>query len=161
MDGRIEGQKGTPEAQLKKLGILAQAKFWRMAGIEYAKDTIRNFAKRAPTHWSTGSKTLFAEQGRPGVVKFRSGAAGPLYQEWGTRPHTIRPKWKPFLAWPASGRMQSAYTVKSPQKYIYTTKAVQHPGTKALGIMKSVINATWNIFKRKDLPGMITNAVRR
>lgn len=63
--------------------------------------------------------------------------------EYGTKPHIIAPKNKPFLAWkPLVGKFRSFGGKKSRNVYgqwVYTKKPVHHPGTPAKAYMRNSV----------------------
>lgn len=59
----------------------------------------------------------------------RADANYAAYEEFGTRPHTIRPRNGKTLSWPAAGSARLSGSVKRGGSRIYA-KVVHHPGTK-------------------------------
>lgn len=102
----------------------------------------------------------------PGVVPVRSGFLqrtfafssnavqarwGPTrhyapHVQFGTKPHVISPRNKAFLAWKTSGagryvtsRTGRKYYRSSPGVWVYVSKPVNHPGTKANPFMERIL----------------------
>lgn len=61
-------------------------------------------------------------------VVVAAGAAYGLFVEKGTRPHTIRPRHRKALRWPAEGG------------FVFARK-VRHPGTKAMNFLANALDA--------------------
>lgn len=64
----------------------------------------------------------------------RATAEYAAYVERGTRPHTIVPRTKSVLRWPASGSATLSGRVRSSGQAIFAKK-VRHPGTRAQPFM--------------------------
>ena len=79
------------------------------------------------------------------IVGYNAPYAG--YVERGTRPHIIAPKTKGFLAWPTEawvfGYKSGPGGVKiKPTGWVFTTKPVHHPGTKAYRYLGESVDET-------------------
>lgn len=90
------------------------------------------------------------------IVINRKGYA--VYVEDGTKPHLIKPRRKPFLAWRTGGRGPiSAFRVSKKgagarSNFIYTARPVRHPGTKAYRIFGRTWDAQGPRFGRYLFP---------
>ena len=63
-----------------------------------------------------------------------AGAGYAAFVEFGTKPHTIVPRFKKALRFPASGSARLSGSVRSGGSVIFS-KRVRHPGTKAKPFM--------------------------
>lgn len=119
--------KGVPQLQrrLKAVdGVVGRPllKTIQLKAVRYGKQTV---------HRRTGN---LGRSIRPGgltdsytIVEARAGYAA--YEEFGTRPHTIRPRTKRVLAWPAAGSARLSGSLRRGGSLIFARK-VNHPGTK-------------------------------
>lgn len=76
------------------------------------------------------------------IVGYNTPYAG--FVERGTRPHIIAPKNKPFLAWKTEAWVfgyKAGLKVK-PTGWVFTTKPVHHPGTKAYRYLGESVDET-------------------
>jgi len=85
------------------------------------------------------------------IVGYNAPYAG--YVERGTRPHIIAPKTKPFLAWPTEAMVFGYKTgvggVKmKPTGWVFTSKPVHHPGTRAYRYLGDAVDETMPEIER-------------
>ena len=87
----------------------------------------RDIQERAPKKTGAMADSIKVEFSDPMTVKV-TGSAVAGYQEFGTRPHVILPKNKPYLVF------------KTKDGKIIRTKKVNHPGTKPQPFIRPAVN---------------------
>lgn len=92
-----------------------------------AEELQRDIQERAPKKTGAMADSIKVEFSDPMTVKV-TGSAVAGYQEFGTRPHVILPKNKPYLVF------------KTKDGKIIRTKKVNHPGTKPQPFIRPAVN---------------------
>lgn len=87
----------------------------------------RDIQERAPKKTGAMAASIKVEFSDPMTVKV-TGSAVAGYQEFGTRPHVILPKNKPYLVF------------KTKDGRFVRTKKVNHPGTKPQPFIRPAVN---------------------
>ncbi len=117
-------QKTTRMLRNKAEGAPDQAKKVMLA---VAEGLQRDIQERAPKKTGAMAASIKVEFSDPMTVKV-TGNAVAGYQEYGTKPHVILPKNKPYLVF------------KTKDGRIIRTKKVNHPGTKPQPFIRPAVN---------------------